>query len=76
MLKFFFRFSIFGKYLSYNSRLRNSELQIHEIASQVKKFSAFLCMGRCELGLINIIYLVFTSAIWACNPAFSEFAEG
>ena len=72
---YFFVFSIFGKYLSCNCRLRNTELQIHEIASQVKKFSAFLCMERCKLGLINI-YLVFTSAIWACNPAFSEFPEG
>ena len=40
--------SSFGKCLFYTCRLRNTELQIHETRSQVKKFSAFLHMGRCK----------------------------
>ena len=36
--------SSFGKCLFYTCRLRYAELQIHKTASQVNKFSAFLCM--------------------------------
>ena len=40
--------------------------------SQVKEFSAFLCMGKIqEFGLPEVIPLTCTSAIWGQCPGFS-----
>ena len=32
--------------------------------SQIKEFRAFLSIGRCKSGLIEIIPLIYTSAVW------------
>ena len=59
----------FGKYLFYTCRLRNTELQIHEIASPVKK----LCLGRCKSqGLFKLFPWYLPQPSEACNFAFSS----
>ena len=69
--------SSFGKCLFYTCRLRNIELQIHESVSQVKKFSTFLCMGRCKSqGSLKLFPWCVPQPSEACNAAFSEFAQG
>ena len=45
---FVFFLFFFEKCPLYTCRLRNIELQTQEAATQVKKFSAFLCMRRCK----------------------------
>ena len=69
--------SSFGKCLFYTCRLRNIELQIHESVSQVKKFSTFLCMGRCKSqGSLKLCPWHVPQPSEACNAAFSEFPQG
>ena len=63
--------SSFGKCLFYTCRLRNVELQIHETRSQVKKFSAFLHMGRLRSqGSLKLFPWYVPQPSGACNPAF------
>ena len=64
--------SSFGKCLFCTCRLRYAELQIHETASQVNKFSAFLCVEWCKSQDSLILFPWYVPQLsGACNPAFS-----
>ena len=64
--------SSFGNCLFYTCILRYGELQIHETASQVNKFSTFLCMEWCKnQGSLILFPSYVPQPSRVCNPAFS-----